>query len=83
MGHGRRAGRGGFVAEIHDRMVVILPEEAHATWLNPRTSLDSVRSLMERYPAARMHVVWRASPAAGYARKEGADCGGRRLSHAA
>jgi len=37
------------VAEIHNR-VVILPEEAYATWLNPRTSLDTVRSLMEPYP---------------------------------
>ena len=40
----------GLVAEIHDRMVVILPEEAYATWLNPRTSLDTVRSLTEPYP---------------------------------
>jgi len=61
----------GLVAEIHDRMVVILPEDAYATWLNPRTSLDTVRSLMEPYATARMRA-WRVSPTVGNARNEGA-----------
>lgn len=60
------------VAEIHDRMVVILPEDAYATWLNPRTNLDTVRSVMEPYPAARMRA-WRVARAVGNAHNEGAD----------
>jgi putative SOS response-associated peptidase YedK len=60
------------MAEIHDRMVVILPEDAYGAWLSPRTSLDTVRSMMERYPAARMHA-WRVSTAVANARNEGAD----------
>jgi putative SOS response-associated peptidase YedK len=31
-------------------MIVILPDEAYAPWLNPRTNLDTVRSLMEPLP---------------------------------
>jgi putative SOS response-associated peptidase YedK len=62
----------GLVAEIHVRMVVILPEAAYANWLDPRTSLDTVRSHMEPYPAACMRA-WRVSPAVDNARKEGAD----------
>ena len=60
------------VVGIHDRMVVILPEDAYAVWLSPRTSLHTVRSLMRSYPAARMRA-WRVSAAVGNARNEGAD----------
>lgn len=57
------------VAEIHDRMVLILAEDAYGAWLNPRASLDTVRSLMEPYPATRMRA-WRVSPTVGNARNE-------------
>ncbi len=51
------------VADLHDRMPVILPPEAWRAWLDPRTAdLGSLRGLLEatdpaaldRYPVSRM-----------------------------
>lgn len=42
------------IAPIHDRMPVILPDDAHETWLSgpPQTA----QGLLQPYPADRMHV---------------------------
>ena len=43
------------VARIHDRMPVILPEEAWDTWLDPAIDdIDTLQALLQPYPAAAM-----------------------------
>src|SRR5690349_11921368 len=37
------------IAELHDRMPVMLEQGAEDTWLAPRTSLDSVAALLRPY----------------------------------
>lgn len=44
------------VRPLHDRMPVILPEEQWGEWLDPRTPLDAVRSLLVPFPAERMRA---------------------------
>jgi len=39
---------------IHDRMPVILPEEAYDTWLDPDTDAKRLESLLSPYPAGEM-----------------------------
>jgi putative SOS response-associated peptidase YedK len=38
------------VSRIHDRMPVILPEAAHAAWLDPETPAETVQALMQPLP---------------------------------
>ena len=49
------------VADIHNRMPVILPTTNEDDWLDPDLSLDGVLALLVPYPAARMraHAVSR------------------------
>ena len=44
------------VEKIHDRMPLILPPADYARWLDPRTEVAALRSLLGPYPAARMEV---------------------------
>jgi putative SOS response-associated peptidase YedK len=39
---------------IHERMPVILPPEAHATWLDPEAPSDDLKALLQPYPADAM-----------------------------
>lgn len=62
------------VAEIHDRMPVIVPPEAYALWLDPRvTDPQRLVPLLGAYPAdaMRVHAV---SPRVNAATAEGPDC---------
>jgi putative SOS response-associated peptidase YedK len=47
------------VAQIHPRMPVILPEEAHAAWLG-ETEDGNLKDLLKPYPADEMQV-WEIS----------------------
>jgi putative SOS response-associated peptidase YedK len=42
------------MAEIHDRMPVILPAEAEQDWLNEQLALEEAQALLAPYPAALM-----------------------------
>ena len=44
------------VSRIHDRMPLILPEEALMRWLNPETSPAEVAALLEPYSAEEMEL---------------------------
>jgi putative SOS response-associated peptidase YedK len=42
------------VADVHDRMPMILPRELEAEWLDPTISVEHAVSLLEPYPAGLM-----------------------------
>ena len=42
------------VAEVHDRMPVIVPREAYSAWLDPDLPLAEMQSLLVPYPAEQM-----------------------------
>ncbi len=42
------------VAEVHDRMPVILPPDAYESWLDPTLELGQMLSLLEPFPADAM-----------------------------
>lgn len=44
------------LAEIHDRMPVVLPGEAHARWLDPGTSADALAELLQPAPEDAFEV---------------------------
>ena len=43
--------------EVHNRMPVILPKEAYAAWLDPKTSAEKLKALLVPYPAVEMEAV--------------------------
>lgn len=43
------------VAEMHDRMPVIVPRKAYETWLNAGTSLQEVLALLKPFDSSAMH----------------------------
>ena len=43
--------------QIHDRMPLLNPRDAHALWLDRETSLADVLKLAERSPALEIHPV--------------------------
>jgi putative SOS response-associated peptidase YedK len=43
------------VAEMHDRMPVIVPREAYDPWLDPDSSLQEVLALLKLYESSAMH----------------------------
>ena len=43
------------VAEMHDRMPVIVPREAYEAWLNPESLLQEVLALLKPYESSAMH----------------------------
>jgi len=49
------------VAQIHNRMPVILREQDEANWLNLRLALDEVQALLVPFPADRL-MMYEVSP---------------------
>jgi putative SOS response-associated peptidase YedK len=45
------------LVKIHDRMPLLIPRDAQALWLDPKSSLDDVLKLAERPPALEAHPV--------------------------
>ena len=45
------------LVRIHDRMPVLIPRDAQALWLDPKSSLEDVLKLAERPPALDAHPV--------------------------
>ncbi|HKW17568.1 MAG TPA: SOS response-associated peptidase [Terriglobales bacterium] len=43
------------VAEMHDRMPVIVPREAYELWLDPDSSLQEVLALLKPFDSSSMH----------------------------
>ena len=43
--------------QIHDRMPLLIPRDAHALWLDPRTGLDDVLKIAQHAPALDVHPV--------------------------
>jgi putative SOS response-associated peptidase YedK len=62
------------VAEVHDRMAVILDPAKYVTWLDPANDdRDKLQSMLDQFPAGRMT----ARPVSTYvrnARHEGLEC---------
>ncbi len=58
------------VADVHDRMPVILPVEAEDDWLDPDLSVEHALSLLEPFPAGEMRAV-DLSPLVNSVRNEG------------
>ena len=54
-------------APIHDRLAIILPETAYATWLDPKADLDQINGLLCPYPSDHMRC-WPVSTAVNQAR---------------
>jgi len=50
------------VEPIHDRMAVILPPKAFASWLNPKEDLNIAKSFLAPYDETKMQV-WQVSEA--------------------
>ena len=44
------------VAEVHNRMPVILHPQDEATWLHPETPADRAQALLKPFPADLLHV---------------------------
>lgn len=45
------------VAAFHDRMPALLPRDAEAEWLDPKTRPDRLRELLVPYPSERLTIV--------------------------
>jgi len=45
------------LAPIHDRMPLLIPRDAHALWLDPRSSVDDALKLAARPPPLEAHPV--------------------------
>ena len=45
------------LVQIHDRMPLLIPRDAQALWLDPRSSVEDVLKLAERPPALDAHPV--------------------------
>jgi putative SOS response-associated peptidase YedK len=45
------------LVRIHDRMPLLIPRDAQALWLDPKSSLEDVLRLAERPPALDAHTV--------------------------
>ena len=45
------------LAQIHDRMPLLIPRDAQALWLDPRSSVEDVLKLAERPPALDVRPV--------------------------
>jgi putative SOS response-associated peptidase YedK len=44
------------VADLHNRMPVIIPQEAYKKWLNPATDLVALKGLLVPYPESKLQV---------------------------
>lgn len=45
------------LVQIHDRMPLLIPRDAQALWLDPKSSLEDVLKLAERPPSLEAHPV--------------------------
>ncbi|HUQ53529.1 MAG TPA: SOS response-associated peptidase [Gammaproteobacteria bacterium] len=45
------------LAQVHDRMPLLIPRDAHALWLDSHSSVDDVAKLVDRTPALDLHPV--------------------------
>lgn len=45
------------LVQIHDRMPLLIPRDAQALWLDPKSSLEDVLKLAERSPSLEAHPV--------------------------
>ena len=45
------------LAKIHDRMPLLIPRDAQALWLDPRTTVEDMLQLAARPPALEVHAV--------------------------
>jgi putative SOS response-associated peptidase YedK len=61
------------VKPIHDRMPVILPRDAYADWLNPKTDPEGLLQLLRPYPADEMFGA-PANPALNKPKFQGPEC---------
>jgi len=61
------------VAPLHDRMPVILPQEAWRTWIDARSTPGEIQSLMAPLDSGAMEC-WRVTPRMNNARHESPDC---------
>lgn len=61
------------VEKIHERMPLILPPADYARWLDPRTPVLTLRSLLGPYPAARMEA-WPVGAAVNNPRLDDPTC---------
>jgi putative SOS response-associated peptidase YedK len=61
------------VAEIHNRMPVIVPPAHREQWLNQRTSLVEIARLLAPLPAKEMEA-YEVSPLVNSARHDGPEC---------
>ena len=59
--------------DVHDRMPVILPEEAYDAWLDPRQDAGRLQSLLVPYPADKMNY-FPVNTTVNNARNESANC---------
>ncbi len=60
--------------EVHQRMPLILPREAYATWLDPAlASIDALRAWLRPFTADALHLV-RVGPWVNDARHDDARC---------
>lgn len=59
------------LAELHDRMPVILPRDAEAAWLAPRTPAGAVSELLQPFEETAAVAV---GPAVNDARYDGPEC---------
>jgi putative SOS response-associated peptidase YedK len=61
------------VGPFHNRMPVILPSEAYARWLDPRTPLPQLQSIIAPFPADQMET-YVVSQVVNNARHDGPEC---------
>lgn len=61
------------MAEIHDRMPVILEEGMEAAWLYPKTGQEELLAMLKQYPAERMEA-YPMSSQVNSPRNNGAGC---------
>jgi len=45
------------LAKVHDRMPLLIPRDAQALWLDPRTTVEDMLQLAARPPALEVHAV--------------------------
>ena len=45
------------LVEVHDRMPLLIPRDAHALWLDPRTGIDDALLLAQRTPSLEISPV--------------------------
>lgn len=45
------------LAKVHDRMPLLIPRDAHALWLDPRSSVEDVAKLVDRAPKLEVQPV--------------------------